>query len=149
MFSLVWSSPSWVGQHGFPSSVTLLYHCHFIYEFSASCEHSVLYQDLSMCHDWPVKNVCVDLPIKMKGNSKIHITGAPLKKVRWGGDFTSCVNIFSFTFPSFLKLNLACMNNFFWTSPCYKHSFYVLPADVVSSACYPEFIRRVSTNLTY
>ena len=67
-----------------------------------------------MCHDWPVKNVFVDLPIKMKGNSKIHITGGPLKKVRWGGDFTSCVNIFLFTFPSFLKLNLACMNNFFF-----------------------------------
>ena len=110
-----------------------------------------------MCHDWPVKNVFVDLPIKMKGNSKIHIAGGPLKKVRRGGDFTSCVNIFLFRFPSFLKLNLACMNNFFWTSPCNKHSFYVrsipawnaLPPDVVSSACYPEFIRRVSTILTY
>ena len=101
-----------------------------------------------MCHDWPVKNVFVDLPIKMKGNSEIHIAGGPMKKVRWGGDFTSCVNIFSFTFPSFLKINLVCMNNFFWTSPCHKHSFYVrsipawnaLPTDVVSSACYPEFI---------
>ena len=38
----------------------------------------------------------------------------------------------------------------------YKHSFYVrsipawnaLPADVVGSASYPEFIRRVSTTLT-
>ena len=70
-----------------------------------------------MCHDWPVKNVFVDLPIKMKGNSKTHITGGPLKKVRWGGDFTSCVNIFSFTFPSFFKLNLACMNNFFGLHP--------------------------------
>ena len=29
-----------------------------------------MYQDLSTCHDWPVKNVMVDLPIKMKGNSK-------------------------------------------------------------------------------
>ena len=29
-----------------------------------------MYQDLSTCHDWPVKNVIVDLPIKMKGNSK-------------------------------------------------------------------------------
>ena len=23
-----------------------------------------------MCHEWPVKNVVIDLPIKMKGNSK-------------------------------------------------------------------------------
>ena len=29
-----------------------------------------MYQDLSTCHDWPVKNVIADLPIKMKGNSK-------------------------------------------------------------------------------
>ena len=29
-----------------------------------------MYQDSSTCHDWPVKNVMVDLPIKMKGNSK-------------------------------------------------------------------------------
>ena len=29
-----------------------------------------VYQDLSTCHDWPVKNVIVDLPIKIKGNSK-------------------------------------------------------------------------------
>ena len=29
-----------------------------------------VYKDLSTCHDWPVKNVIVDLPIKMKGNSK-------------------------------------------------------------------------------
>ena len=27
-----------------------------------------IYQDLSMCHDWPVKQATVDLPIKMKGN---------------------------------------------------------------------------------
>ena len=29
-----------------------------------------MYQDLSTCHDWPIKNVIADLPIKMKGNSK-------------------------------------------------------------------------------
>ena len=29
-----------------------------------------VYQDLSSRHDWPVKNAVVDLPIKMKGNSK-------------------------------------------------------------------------------
>ena len=28
-----------------------------------------VYQDLSMCHDWPVKKAIVDLPISMKGNS--------------------------------------------------------------------------------
>ena len=29
-----------------------------------------LYQDLSACHDWPVQEAFVDMPIKMKGNSK-------------------------------------------------------------------------------
>ena len=29
-----------------------------------------MYQDLSKCHDWPVKNVIVDLPISLKGNLK-------------------------------------------------------------------------------
>ena len=29
-----------------------------------------MYQDLSTCHDWPVKNVIVDLPIRLKGNLK-------------------------------------------------------------------------------
>ena len=29
-----------------------------------------MYQDLSTCHDWSVKNAIVNLPIKMKGNSK-------------------------------------------------------------------------------
>ena len=29
-----------------------------------------MYQDLSKCHDWPVKQAGVDLSIKMKGNSK-------------------------------------------------------------------------------
>ena len=29
-----------------------------------------MYQDLSTRHDWPVKKAIVDLPIKMKGNSK-------------------------------------------------------------------------------
>jgi len=29
-----------------------------------------VYQDLSTCHDWPVRKVIVDLPIRMKGNSK-------------------------------------------------------------------------------
>ena len=28
------------------------------------------YQNLSMRHDWPVKKAFVDLPIKIKGNSK-------------------------------------------------------------------------------
>ena len=29
-----------------------------------------VYQDLITCHDWHVENAIVDLPIKMKGNSK-------------------------------------------------------------------------------
>ena len=29
-----------------------------------------MYQDLSTRNDWPVKNAIVDLPIRMKGNSK-------------------------------------------------------------------------------
>ena len=29
-----------------------------------------VYQDLSTRHDWPVKKAIVDLPIRMKGNSK-------------------------------------------------------------------------------
>ena len=27
-----------------------------------------VYQDLHTCHDWPVKQATVDLPINMKGN---------------------------------------------------------------------------------
>ena len=30
-----------------------------------------MYQDLSMCHDWPVKKAIVELPIRLKGNLKI------------------------------------------------------------------------------
>ena len=30
-----------------------------------------MYHDLSMCHDWPVENAMVNLPIEMTGNSKI------------------------------------------------------------------------------
>ena len=29
-----------------------------------------MYQDLSMHHDWPVKKAIVDLPIRLRGNSK-------------------------------------------------------------------------------
>ena len=29
-----------------------------------------VYPDLSTCHDWPVKNAIVPLPIRMNGNSK-------------------------------------------------------------------------------
>ena len=29
-----------------------------------------VYQDLSTCHDWPVKKSIVDLPIRMTGNTK-------------------------------------------------------------------------------
>ena len=31
---------------------------------------SAVYQDLSTCHDWPVKKAIVDLPIRLKGNLK-------------------------------------------------------------------------------
>ena len=27
-----------------------------------------VYQDLSMCHDWPVKKASADSPIRLKGN---------------------------------------------------------------------------------
>ena len=33
-----------------------------------------MYQDLSTRHDWPVKKAIVDLPIRLKGNSK-HTSG--------------------------------------------------------------------------
>ena len=29
-----------------------------------------MYQDLSACHDWPVKKAIVDLLMRLKGNSK-------------------------------------------------------------------------------
>ena len=29
-----------------------------------------VYQDLSTCHDWPVNKAIVNLPIRLKGNSK-------------------------------------------------------------------------------
>ena len=31
-----------------------------------------LYQDLTMCHHWPVKKAIVDLPIRLKGNSNLR-----------------------------------------------------------------------------
>ena len=40
-----------------------------------------VYQDLSMCHDWPVKKAIVDLPIRMKRNSK-HSSGSLLSLLR-------------------------------------------------------------------
>ena len=33
-----------------------------------------MYQDLSTCYDWPVKKSIVDLPIRMKENTK-HTSG--------------------------------------------------------------------------
>ena len=36
-----------------------------------------MYQDLSARHDWPVKKANIDLPMKMKGNSK-HTFGYSL-----------------------------------------------------------------------
>ena len=33
-----------------------------------------MYQDLSTCYGWPVKKSIVDLPIRMKGNTK-HTSG--------------------------------------------------------------------------
>ena len=38
---------------------------------------SSVYPDLRTCHDWPVKNAIVDLPIRIKGNSK-RISGNSL-----------------------------------------------------------------------
>ena len=42
-------------------------------------------QDLSMCHDCPVKNT-IDLPIKKKGNSKCTSGNSlsPLGAQNWG-----------------------------------------------------------------
>ena len=40
-----------------------------------------MYQDLSKRHDWPVKKGIVDLPIRMKGNSK-RISGNSLSPLR-------------------------------------------------------------------
>ena len=34
------------------------------------CRTPPVYQDLSTRHDWPIKNTTVDLPIRLKGNSK-------------------------------------------------------------------------------
>ena len=31
-----------------------------------------MYQDLSMCHDWPVKKAIVNLVIRLKGNFENH-----------------------------------------------------------------------------
>ena len=45
---------------------------------SHCCGAPLVYQDLSMRHDWPVKQACVDLSIKMKGNSK-HTSGSLLE----------------------------------------------------------------------
>ena len=47
-----------------------------------------VYQDLSMYHDWPVKNAIVDLPVGLKGNTKsisgnlLRLLGAPNKDTR-------------------------------------------------------------------
>ena len=40
-----------------------------------------MYQDLSTCHDWPVKKAIVNLPIRLKGNSE-HIYGNSLSRLR-------------------------------------------------------------------
>ena len=39
--------------------------------------HAALYQGLSAHHEWPVKNVIVDLPVSLKRDSK-HIFGNSL-----------------------------------------------------------------------
>ena len=41
------------------------------------CGAPLVYQDLSTCHDWPIKQASVVLWIKMKGNSK-HTSGHSL-----------------------------------------------------------------------
>ena len=44
-----------------------------------------VYQDLSTCHDWPVENAIVDLPVRLNGNTKsisgnlLRLLGAPNK----------------------------------------------------------------------
>ena len=35
------------------------------------CGPPLVYQDLSMRHDWPVQKAIVDLPVRLKGNSKL------------------------------------------------------------------------------
>ena len=45
------------------------------------CGSPPVYQDLSTLHDWPVKNAIVDLPIRVKENSK-HSSGNSLSLLR-------------------------------------------------------------------
>ena len=41
-----------------------------------------VYQDLSTCHDWPVNKAIVNLPIRLKGNSKC--ISSSVSWVNWG-----------------------------------------------------------------
>ena len=50
---------------------------------------SPVYQDLSTRHDWPVGKVIVDLPIRMKENSKRTSRTGKLSLLRYcGGNFS-------------------------------------------------------------
>ena len=50
-----------------------------------------MHQDLSMCHDWPVENAMVNLPVEMTGNSKLTFGNSQCKtqtadcRLRTGG----------------------------------------------------------------
>ena len=54
-----------------------------------------MYQDLSTRHDWPVEKVIVDLPIRMKGNSKrTSVESVRGTKTRISSRFATAMVIF-------------------------------------------------------
>ena len=65
------------------------------------------YQDLSTLHDWPVKNAVVDLPIRVKGNSK-HSSGNSLSLLRAQN---KDLGISSQTILTRVKLCLRCIRS--------------------------------------
>ena len=59
-----------------------------------------MYQDLSTCHDWPVKKAIVDLPIRLKGNLKctfsnlLSLLGARNKDISAASDIANLGKIY-------------------------------------------------------
>ena len=71
------------------------------------CGSPPVCQDLSMRHDWPVKNAIVDLPIRVKGNSK-HSSGNSLSLLRAQN---KDLGISLQTILTRVKLRLRCMRS--------------------------------------
>ena len=46
-----------------------------------SSEPALVYQDLSICHEWPVKKTIVNLPIRVKANTQRIIKFKPRMKL--------------------------------------------------------------------